>query len=86
MDEIVVACQKAQLANPAYAGVNCESIFVRGRIRDMGYPELSMNYWIWACRGGRNGSDISFCEEAVELEKKLGAMLKSSMKLDTWGT
>jgi hypothetical protein len=45
-NEIVIAAQQAQLEKPTRACVNSESAFVRQRIQDQGYIELSKQYWL----------------------------------------
>lgn len=80
-NEIVIAAQQAQLEKPTRACVNSESAFVRQRIQDQGYIELSKQYWSFVCRS----SDPGFSDEVKENEKKLKE-IDSGFTMPAWGT
>lgn len=78
--ELILAAQKAQLANPTRACVNSESAFVAQRLRDAGHSDLAKRYWSYVCRCG-----AGFGAEVEENEKKLKE-IDNGFVMPEWGT
>jgi len=74
----VIAAQELQLASPAKAVVNSESMFVRQRLIDQGFAETARIYWCFAC-----GVGYFTDNRVLELQAKLRQIDQAS-KAPSW--
>lgn len=79
--QIIIAAQKAQIANPCRAVVNCEASFVEQTLNEQGHCNLARRYWSWVCMGQRK--DV-FGQEVYDLQQQLKAIDDGQM-MPAWG-